>query len=173
MEAGRSPSDDVSSDGDHDRGIRNEERLRANDDRWTAHDEWEAAAWKAHEHIHKKDADALALQLTETLRRLDELNHAHEQAREKERDFVPRETHEGAIRELNAAVATAQAFTATSLPREVFENFIKEQYRPDMVARDATLKSLQDWRNKATGATVILTLAAGVIGAAVMKALGG
>lgn len=34
---------------------------------------------------------ALALQLVEFLRRLDALNHAHEQAREKERDFIGRE----------------------------------------------------------------------------------
>jgi hypothetical protein len=37
---------------------------------------------------------ALSLQLTEYLRRLDQLNHAHEQAREKERDFIGREAFE-------------------------------------------------------------------------------
>lgn len=37
---------------------------------------------------------ALELQLVEFLRRLDALNHAHEQAREKERDFISREAFE-------------------------------------------------------------------------------
>ncbi len=37
---------------------------------------------------------ALQLQYVELLRRLTELNHAHEQAREKERDFVNREAFE-------------------------------------------------------------------------------
>lgn len=37
---------------------------------------------------------ATILAMTELQRRLDTLNHAHEQAREKERDFVSREVYE-------------------------------------------------------------------------------
>ena len=42
----------------------------------------------------KERDKALELQLVEFLRRLDQLNHAHEQAREKERDFISREAFE-------------------------------------------------------------------------------
>jgi len=37
---------------------------------------------------------ALSIQAAEYERRLTALNHAHEQAREKERDFIQRETYE-------------------------------------------------------------------------------
>lgn len=40
-------------------------------------------------------------------------------------------------------------------------------------AVDARLKSLENWRSKAAGAAIIATLFAGVIGAAVVRALGG
>src|SRR3989442_15493216 len=58
---------------------------------------------------------ALQLAHTETLRRLDLLNHAHEQARLKEASFVGREVYESQTKEnnkwrdeVNAALSTRQ-----------------------------------------------------------------
>lgn len=65
------------ADRDHDRGIRNEERLRTNDVKWVAHAT-----------IHDLEGQALRLQHVETMRRLDELNHEHARNVERNANFV-------------------------------------------------------------------------------------
>lgn len=75
---------------------------------------------------------ALELQLVEFLRRLDTLNHAHEQAREKERDFISRESFE------TLAVRTEtdlQAIRAELIGREVFENHVSTNLKDHMEQR--------------------------------------
>lgn len=47
---------------------------------------------------------AVVLQHTEYMRRLDELNHAHEQARADWQRALPREVHDGDIRRLESAI---------------------------------------------------------------------
>ncbi len=57
--------------------------------------EWTITTLKEHyDKVFSDRDDALKLAVRELERRLDNLNHAHELAREKERDFVSRDAHE-------------------------------------------------------------------------------
>lgn len=49
----------------------------------------------------------------------------------------------------------------------------RDVYDNDKKGRDLRLQRLESWQARASGAAVILTLIAGLIGAAVMRALGG
>jgi len=55
---------------------------------------------------------ATVLAMTELQRRLDTLNHAHEQAREKERDFVGRELYEKQAERWDADVGKLETSVA-------------------------------------------------------------
>lgn len=123
--------------GDHERSIRNEERLNANDKMWVEHEEAMRQAWIAHNIVHDMEARALNLQHIEYERRLQELNHAHAQRVARDAEFISNEV-----------------------------------YLTERRSTDARLKLVEDWKNKATGAAVILTLVAGAVGAAVAKAFG-
>jgi len=46
-------------------------------------------------------SENLKLQAAETARRLYELNHAHDQAEKKNQDYVSKNMHEAAVREMN------------------------------------------------------------------------
>jgi hypothetical protein len=84
----------------------------------------------------------------EVLRRLGELNHAHERAEGVAHTYLTIDKYE--------AIQKAEA-TALQLALE---------------RQDGRLKTLENWRARATGAAVVLTLFAGLIGAAIMKAFG-
>lgn len=122
---------------DSTRGIRNEERLNANDRMWIAHEEAQRLSWDAHATVHEMEAQALRLQFTETMRRLDELNHAHSQRVARDADFVSNEV-----------------------------------YLTERRSTETRLKLVEDWKNRAMGAAVILTLVSGAVGAVIAKALG-
>ena len=57
--------------------------------------------------LREADQTALRLQATEYERRLETLNHAHEQARQKEADYVTRDKYEDWIKQSNIALETA------------------------------------------------------------------
>ena len=93
--------------------------------------------------------EALALQATEYERRLSDLNHAHEQARQKEADYVTRDKYE------DSKLAEAEALKLA------------------LQASDARLNALENWRSRTIGAALVLTLLAGALGAAIVRAFGG
>lgn len=73
---------------------------------------------------------------------------------------------------LDQGLATANKH----LDREVFDaraKTVDERFSALDAAMDARLKSLENWRSRAAGASIVLTLFAGIIGAAVVRALGG
>ena len=55
--------------------------------------------------VREGDQQALKLQSNEYSRRLDELNHAHAQATERNASYIPRETHERDIRRLEDSIS--------------------------------------------------------------------
>ena len=57
--------------------------------------------------LREADHTALRLQAIEYERRLFDLNHAHEQARQKEADYVTRDKYEDWIKQSNTALETA------------------------------------------------------------------
>ncbi len=61
----------------------------------------------------------------------------------------------------------------SSLSDVVSRTVSREAFDAEMDAKDQRLSQLENWRSKATGAAAVLALIAGVIGAAVMRALGG
>lgn len=135
----------------------------------------ESERWAHHAEVHRLEALALSLDAKEKERRLDTLNHAHEQAREKERDFVPRETYEGGMAALTAALTGIQGTLGITLPREVFDQAQRESAARLELALDTAdrrVKALEDWKNKAMGAAAILALVSGAIGAVIAKTLG-
>lgn len=92
---------------------------------------------------------ALELQAAEYTRRLDDLNHAHQQREERDRDYIMREVFE------------ASQVAETTARQLAFER------------QDDRLKSLENWRSRASGVAVVVALFAGAVGAAIMKVLGG
>lgn len=65
------------------------------------------------------EAQARILAANELARRLDILNHAHEQAVEMQRDFVPRETYENRHLAIVNDITELKEFRATILGRQV------------------------------------------------------
>ena len=94
---------------------------------------------------------ALQLKAEELSRRLDVLNHAHEQAREKERDFISREVYEKQVernqddmKALSVEIKTAAEPVASALvdqDRRNNERFVK----------------VENFQNKLTGALILVT----------------
>ncbi len=67
--------------------------------------EWTIQTLKEHyDRVFNDRDEALKLAVRELERRLDNLNHAHEMAREKERDFLSREAHEVFTREIRKEI---------------------------------------------------------------------
>jgi hypothetical protein len=67
--------------------------------------EWTIATLKEHFDRILSDRDAaLKLAVHELERRLDNLNHAHEQARENNRDFLKRDAHESFAAEIRKEI---------------------------------------------------------------------
>jgi hypothetical protein len=72
------------------------------------------------------DIAALTLQAREYERRLETLNHAHEQAREKERDFLPREAYDAAHQNLMRRVEAVEAVEALHVDRDRLEGVVRQ-----------------------------------------------
>lgn len=138
---------------DHDRGIRNEERLCQIDQKWIAHAE-----------VHELEAQALRLQHTEYERRLETLNHEAARIAGRDAAFVPREVYDSDYKEVIRRLELATAQQGGYVTREVYD--------ADAGSLRDKVQLLDNWKNKATGAAVILTLIAGAVGAAIAKALG-
>lgn len=162
---------------DHDRVIRSEERLCQIDTQWVAHAT-----------VHELEQRALRLQHEEYERRLDDLNHENARVAANTAQFASRESVEGSVRELTSRIESNAQLLAGMTPREVYESTQREvQQRAEALANTVTAKpskeehnsladrtkALEDWKNKATGAAVILTLVSGAVGAVIAKALGG
>lgn len=171
---------------DHDRVIRTEERLCQQE-----------AAWIAHAKVHELEGTALQLQHVETGRRLGELNHENARVLAAEGRYathetvgglasqvakmLPREVYESTQKEV-ATKAEVLAATVSGKPsmeqHESLDARVKNielnQVQLGDVARNADrIKIIEDWKNKAMGAAVILTLISGAVGAVIAKALGG
>lgn len=107
-----------------------------------------AARVRVLEALRVADREALALQAVEYERRLEALNHAHERAAEVAHSYVTLDKYE--------ALRTADA-VALNLA---------------LTRADEKIAVLEKWRAKAVGAASVLTLFAGLIGAAVARVLG-
>jgi hypothetical protein len=111
---------------------------------------------------------ALELQLVEFLRRLTELNHAHEQAREKERDFINREafdtfvlrtgddfaTLRGEIQTVARAAAEVREGAATALAKALTEQ---------NSVNDTRFSKIENAQAKILGGLVLATFIAPLI----------
>lgn len=75
----------------------------------------------------RAEAEAKTLQAAEYERRLTDLNHAHDQAMARNVNYVSRELHDSAIRELTTLVASVRTETlaATAKNNEQVENNAK------------------------------------------------
>ena len=132
----------------------------------------EGLLWQAHRREHRALRRELKRQAREYERRLSDLNHEAARIASRDAFFLPREVYENGQREVESRAETLAKRTeeiAAALPayvtRDVFDSVTQ--------ARDARLKVVEDWKNKATGAAVILSLISGAIGAAIVKVLGG
>lgn len=112
--------------------------------------EWTIRTLKEHfDKILEERSKALDLQASEYSRRLDELNHAHERAEKERGTFLRQDTFN-------------EAQKAEGLARE-----LAAQQTFDRLA------SLERFRAQASVLGVVAVFAGGVIGAAIMRALGG
>ena len=98
--------------------------------------------------------------------------------RERLEDSVAlaREVSERALREARATIETRLS-ELNNLRLEVVEDrnaLVRREVLDAMLSeRDAKIGALEDWRNRAVGALALGVLFAGVIGAAIMRALTG
>jgi hypothetical protein len=126
-------------------------------------DEWTIGTLKSLiDERFTSEGKARELLATETHRRLDELNHAHAQAVEKERDFLPRETFEvfvertsGDFEALRAEIReTADAFTTTrQVAAEALAKALAEQNR----LNDVRFGRGENLQAKIVGGLILIT----------------
>lgn len=179
------PHDQQRERDDHDRGIRSEERLCQLD-----------ADKLAHAEIHKLESEALALQAAEYERRLADLNHEAQRIAGRDAIYASREFVDGLVSSLEDKLEQQSGVLGITLPREVFDTFVRETYKVEserrevrlvavensVIARagiadaverdDVRLKSLEDWKARAAGFGALLAIISGVVGAAIARALG-
>lgn len=148
------------ADEDRERGLLNEQRI-------AAHEAQNLERWQAHLSVHAEEKAARVAAFSEQQRRLDILNHAHEEAVRVQNSYVPREVFDASQQEVTrrqesvaSLVAAARTETLESqgamipraeaearlaamasqvdalrtqlersayVPRELFDNFTKEQ----------------------------------------------
>jgi hypothetical protein len=94
--------------------------------------------------------DAKKLQAAEYERRLQSLNHAHEQAIERNAEFVSSELHNATLRELRTSVDTVRNETLTAAAK------VKEQAEADVKVQGVRLEALSAKVNIGIG--IILTI---------------
>ena len=95
---------------------------------------------------------ALQLKAEELSRRLDVLNHAHEQAREKERDFIGREVYEKQVDQVAADFRTLREEiknTATGIAESLVQQDARTSER---------FSKIESFQNKVLGAVAVATL---------------
>lgn len=150
---------------DAERGIRNEERLNANDARWVAHEEAQRQSWVAHLTVHDLEAKALQHQFALDSEHFAALNHEATRIAADKATYLPRELYEQGQREVMRRSELLASAASTFVTRDVFD--------AEIGARDATIDALVTWKNRATGGFAVLTLVSGAVGAAIVKVLGG
>lgn len=95
----------------------------------------------AHASLHSRDNEQLIKDFVELQRRLDILNHAHEDARKKEVEFATKVelavTADDIVRRIEAVTATL----GITLPRETFDA-AQKTYRTEMDKRDEDFRGL-------------------------------
>ena len=106
------------------------------------------------ERILAEKDKALVLQHAEYERRLEALNHAHEQAVEVQHTYVTQDKYDGSRQSDTVALGLAL--------ESVNKNIDRTNESVAVVIR---------WQNKAVGAAVVLSLFASFIGAVVMRVL--
>ena len=119
---------------------------------------------------------ALELQLVEFLRRLESLNHAHEQAREKERDFVNREAHETFVARTSDDFGTLRTeiqtvARAASEVREGAANALAKALTEQNSVNDTRFGKVENAQAKILGGLVFATFIAPLISGLVVYLL--
>jgi hypothetical protein len=102
------------------------------------------------------DREALQLQAAEYQRRLSDLNHAHQR-----------------IVDIQSKSVTAEKFDDYQKSQKAALDLALKAVDEAMDRAEARIGSLEQHRSKAVGAATVLVLFAGLVGAAVMRALGG
>jgi len=135
----------------------------------------------------RMDKEELALdkQAREYERRLTDLNHAHEQAREKEKDFLSRTEYTVMIREIEKKTDTnSDAILALSnTPADIRGLYAWKEEMGKVVVTlaplSAEVKSLSDfkydvanWRSKVIGMSMGVGAVCGVLGGIISAAVG-
>ncbi len=158
---------------------------------------------EAHSAVHTREREERTAAHIELQRRLDILNHAHEDANRKEADFqtkeasdvlwatnnrslerlaesvqqlsrvsTPREVYEASQREL-AQRAEAVATTiqqANYLPREVFDNYVKDQQARDQRNAEALTGLAKGGEGEKQGSARVTQLVIALVGIALIVA---
>lgn len=134
--------------------------------------------------ITRRDLEYLERLMTEHW-----LAHARQHDAEQRSVDQARETMEQRLNAMNEFRASLTDVVNRTISRELFDqrtesvdarlgaierNLIgREVFKRENEATDTRLATLEQWRARAGGAAIVLTLVAGAIGAAVMKVLGG
>jgi hypothetical protein len=119
---------------------------------------------------------ALALQYTELLRRLTELNHAHEQAREKERDFINREAFDTFVLRTSDDFSTLRSeiqtvARAASEVREGAATSLAKALTEQNAVNDTRFSKVENAQARILGGLVLATFIAPLISGLVVYLL--
>lgn len=124
----------------------------------------------------KERDKALELQLVEFLRRLDQLNHAREQAREKERDFISREAFETFVLRTGDDFSTIRSeiqlvAKAASEAREGAAAALAAALSQQNETNDKRFRKIEDAQARVLGGLVLATFIAPLISAVLVYLL--
>ncbi len=93
------------------------------------------------------------------------LAHGHQHESERRTVEQTRAQMDVRLSAMNEFRSSLSDVVSRTISREVFD--------AEMDAKDARIAALENFRSKAVGACAVLAVIAGVVGAAIMKALGG
>lgn len=119
------------------------------------------------EQSHRTTARALRLQATEYERRLESLNHAHQQTIETAARTVPREMFEQYVRENTSRVELALAainarHEATDSAQTERTNSALGVHRTDIEALNNRVDEMMTWRSGIEGRLIGISVAVGI-----------
>ena len=127
-----------------------------------------AAEQLLRETTEKYVREALELQALEYGRRLDTLNHAHQQAMEAQARTVPREVFEQYVKE--SAARVEQALVAITARHEATDDAQTERttaalavHRSDIEALNNRVDEIQSWRSGIEGRTIGIMAAISIV----------
>ncbi len=97
---------------------------------------------QAHAAVHARDHAQLIKDFQEQQRRLDVLNHAHEEARQKEAAFASKAEMKVAVDDLVRRIESLTGTLGITLPRETFDAF-QNSHHAESVVRDDRIANLE------------------------------